>query len=184
MPTGEPQAIEFWNPAKHLITTERPFVIVQGLFIGLVDNPATISRKHASFFVIDGILWLIDLDSTNGTWVNGARLEIGAPKSIDPRVDNVIYFGNVQAKVGIKPLIFKLPPGTNPERMGVSKIYLLVLGADNSPVEVDVQVVPYVDRTMLSGGEQAPGPGPATQEQPRPLIEGEGRGPDASDQIA
>lgn len=183
MPTGEPERIEFWDPSRQRITTKRPFVITQRQFVGLVENPATVSRKHAAFFEIDGILWLIDLDSTNGTWVNGKRLELAAPEPIDPRVDNVVYFGNVHARVGIKPIIIKLPPGTNPEKIGVTKIYQLVLGADNSPVQIDVDVQ-YVDRTMLPGGGQAPGPGPATQEQPRPLIEGEGRGPDVSDQIA
>ncbi|MCC6747219.1 MAG: sigma 54-interacting transcriptional regulator [Deltaproteobacteria bacterium] len=34
----------------------------------------SLSRQHARFEVIDGELWIEDLGSTNGTWINGARV--------------------------------------------------------------------------------------------------------------
>ena len=35
----------------------------------------SLSRQHASFSVIDGLLWVEDLQSMNGTWVDGERVD-------------------------------------------------------------------------------------------------------------
>jgi DNA-binding NtrC family response regulator len=35
----------------------------------------SLSRQHACFEVIDGKVWVEDLHSTNGTWINGDRIE-------------------------------------------------------------------------------------------------------------
>jgi pSer/pThr/pTyr-binding forkhead associated (FHA) protein len=37
----------------------------------------TVSRRHAKIFIRDGCWWIEDLSSTNGTWVNGRRIETG-----------------------------------------------------------------------------------------------------------
>jgi hypothetical protein len=46
------------------------------------ENEKTVSRSHASVEFRDGEWRITDLASTNGTWVNGRRLEPGAPCSI------------------------------------------------------------------------------------------------------
>jgi FHA domain-containing protein/uncharacterized protein DUF1707 len=40
----------------------------------LVLSDATVSRRHAALVVRDGTWRVVDLDSSNGTWVNGRRV--------------------------------------------------------------------------------------------------------------
>lgn len=44
----------------------------------LVDDK-TLSREHARLFGEDGVLYIEDLDTTNGTWINGRRIPSRAP---------------------------------------------------------------------------------------------------------
>ena len=44
----------------------------------LVDDK-TLSREHARLFGEDGVLYIEDLDTTNGTWINGRRILSRAP---------------------------------------------------------------------------------------------------------
>ena len=75
------------NPnGPHLLVTNGPlakrrFVIGDGLIIGrqdsdlLLDDPQ-VSRRHAVVRAVDGELEVEDLGSANGTFVNGARVDI------------------------------------------------------------------------------------------------------------
>lgn len=45
----------------------------------LLLSDRNISRLHSQFFVRDKRWWLVDLGSTNGTWVNGVRLTQAVP---------------------------------------------------------------------------------------------------------
>jgi serine protease Do len=75
------------NPnGPHLLVTngplaERRFVIGDGLIIGrqdsdlLLDDPQ-VSRRHAAVRAVDGELEVEDLGSANGTFVNGARVDV------------------------------------------------------------------------------------------------------------
>jgi len=56
---------------------------------------SSLSRQHACVELNDGKVWVDDLDSTNGTWVNGARIEEHA--QIEPGAD--LTFGAVSATV-------------------------------------------------------------------------------------
>ena len=51
--------------------------IGRGASAGISFNNAHISREHARLFVSAGNLWLLDLNSANGTFVNGKRLRGG-----------------------------------------------------------------------------------------------------------
>lgn len=51
--------------------------IGRGANAGISFNNAHISREHARLFVSAGNLWLLDLNSANGTFVNGKRLRGG-----------------------------------------------------------------------------------------------------------
>ena len=51
--------------------------IGRGASAGISFNNAHISREHARLFVSTGNLWLSDLNSANGTFVNGKRLRGG-----------------------------------------------------------------------------------------------------------
>lgn len=52
----------------------------------VVDNTA-ISRKHTSLELKDGIYYLADLDSLNGTFVNGQKIEKNVPVSENDRIE-------------------------------------------------------------------------------------------------
>jgi hypothetical protein len=70
------------------------------------DNPiviedSTVSNFHAAFTLLpNGALWLADLGSSNGTFVNGVRLA-GGDKSI-VRSGDRLRFGDVEATLEVK----------------------------------------------------------------------------------
>jgi hypothetical protein len=49
---------------------------------GIVFEDAGVSRRHAALATSQGVTTILDLGSTNGTWVNGAR--IAAPRALEP----------------------------------------------------------------------------------------------------
>jgi pSer/pThr/pTyr-binding forkhead associated (FHA) protein len=44
----------------------------------------TVSRRHALVSFRDGVWTLTDLASTNGTWINGARIDSGTERPVGP----------------------------------------------------------------------------------------------------
>ena len=50
----------------------RPLVIGRSRECGLMLQGGGLSRRHSAIWTIDGRLWIRDLGSTNGTYVNGA----------------------------------------------------------------------------------------------------------------
>jgi hypothetical protein len=57
------------------------------------------SRQHAAITFDNNFLVVEDLNSLNGTWVNGARLPIGQKRPLKP--NDVIQIGTVQLKLVI-----------------------------------------------------------------------------------
>lgn len=57
------------------------------------------SRQHAVFVFDKGNVQIEDLNSLNGTWVNGVRIHAGQPKAL--RAGDVVQIGTVQMKVVI-----------------------------------------------------------------------------------
>ena len=62
----------------------------------LVIGDSSVSNFHASFTIAaDGALWLSDVGSSNGTWVNGAP--VGANNRIQVHDGDRLRFGDVEA---------------------------------------------------------------------------------------
>ena len=66
----------------------------------LIDDP-TISREHARLFLDEGRLFLEDLGTTNGTRVNGHRIEPQSPTPIAH--GDAIELGEVKLSLGLAP---------------------------------------------------------------------------------
>lgn len=68
-----------------------------------IDNKSAISRRHAVIEWVEGKLQIIDLDSTNGTFVNGKQLLPAAPKQpSNPEIlktGDIIKLGNLELEV-------------------------------------------------------------------------------------
>ena len=77
---GPPQADEWW---LHADRDESIYKVTGTLDAGRSDDNEIlllddhISRKHARFMLEDGVVWVQDLRSANGTLVNGERLNGG-----------------------------------------------------------------------------------------------------------
>jgi hypothetical protein len=55
------------------------------------------SRRHAVFTLDGSAVSVEDLNSLNGTWVNGARIHAGQPRQLQP--GDVVQIGTVQMKL-------------------------------------------------------------------------------------
>ncbi len=75
-----PQADEWW---LHADRDESIYKVTGPLGVGRADDNEVllmddhISRRHARFLFDDGVVWVQDLGSANGTYVNGERLTGG-----------------------------------------------------------------------------------------------------------
>ena len=58
-----------------------------------------VSRQHALLLPADEGLYLIDLDSTNGTWINGLYLQPGQKYPL--RTGDVVEFGLLKMLVRV-----------------------------------------------------------------------------------
>jgi hypothetical protein len=66
------------------------------------DGQVWSSRRHAALTLDRGLLVVEDLNSLNGTWVNGTRLRAGAALPI--KAGDVIQIGVAQLRVEIDPV--------------------------------------------------------------------------------
>jgi len=58
-----------------------------------------VSRRHAEFKVHDGKLFVVDLGSSNGTYLKGKRIEVGEPTEVSN--GSVLSFGALHVQVQI-----------------------------------------------------------------------------------
>jgi pSer/pThr/pTyr-binding forkhead associated (FHA) protein len=72
----------------------------------VINNPG-VSRRHAAFHVEEGAVWLQDLDSANGTFVN--QVSISGKQALYP--GDVVAFDKVQFKLEAIGDVLK-PTGT------------------------------------------------------------------------
>lgn len=86
------------------LNPDNPKLIQEGMVIGrdpksadLVMNDSSVSRRHARLFRKNGVLMLEDLQSANGTVVNGRPLKAGMTVEL-PRQGNVV-FGAVRLSI-------------------------------------------------------------------------------------
>ena len=59
---------------SHLLC-DRPVSIGRGMANDVIVEETHVSQRHARVFYQDGVFWVEDLQSTNGTYVNGERIE-------------------------------------------------------------------------------------------------------------
>ena len=59
----------------HTPVDGNPYVVGRTTGVSLKLQFRTVSGRHAALWIDDGALWLRDLGSTNGTYVNGVRLK-------------------------------------------------------------------------------------------------------------
>jgi hypothetical protein len=73
----------------------------------LVLRDSSVSKLHAHFRKLDyGVLELVDLDSQNGTMVNGQRLEPNQPEKVI--AGDILSFGAISAQLVDADLLFDL----------------------------------------------------------------------------
>jgi pSer/pThr/pTyr-binding forkhead associated (FHA) protein len=63
----------------------------------LVVAHATVSRRHARITLSGDELWVVDLGSMNGSWIDGRRLQPGVPVALQP--GSTIRLGDVKLLV-------------------------------------------------------------------------------------
>ncbi len=92
-PTGVPRLVLSNGDAFDL--PEGETVIGRELGLGLsLTTETTLSRRHASIIKSGSIVQVTDLGSSNGTYVNGAKISIQTPL----RPGDSVQFGSVQAR--------------------------------------------------------------------------------------
>ena len=77
-PDGVPVVVfEFGDQCRTLVLGKKPAVVGRDPSSALQIDAEGLSREHAKFVrAADGIVNVIDLDSTNGTYVNGERISL------------------------------------------------------------------------------------------------------------
>jgi len=92
---------------------------------GVVILAPTISRCHSLITIYDDSFSIRDLDSTNGTFVDGQRIG-RLPVMATHRAR--IAFGSVAASISFRDI-----PTTNPELLNMNELKLRVAGRSSSP---------------------------------------------------
>lgn len=101
-PPGGPKAGA--PPCTLVLADGRRFPVGEGLLVSRCDSSAvtdmrvvpvgipTVSRKHAWLRMAGGRVQVVDLGSTNGTWVDGTRIEPLRPTTVEPDGSATIAF--------------------------------------------------------------------------------------------
>ncbi|CAA9468000.1 MAG: hypothetical protein AVDCRST_MAG65-487, partial [uncultured Solirubrobacteraceae bacterium] len=121
---------------------------------GRLADPV-VSRRHARVRIRDdGRVVLEDLDSTNGTWVNGQRL--GAPRELDP--GDVIRIGRTSLRFADPPVSAPVSAGAAPARSAARDT---VVGGIRPSVSAEGTVAggarPSASRPATVAGSDPPG---------------------------
>jgi hypothetical protein len=91
------KAIEFTIQEAALLESESGLLVGRSARANFVIDHDSISRNHARFTVERGALMLEDLDSMNGTWVDGNRLEANEPVALQP--NGIVEIGKLALRV-------------------------------------------------------------------------------------
>jgi len=84
---GESQPRLLMNDGRSFVVGDRPLVIGRSPDVDVVINNTSVSRRHAEVWRTSDGVAVRDLDSTNGTYVNGHRV---TAVSLSPRDDVTI----------------------------------------------------------------------------------------------
>ncbi|AZZ94989.1 EAL domain-containing protein [Hahella sp. KA22] len=83
------------NQLKRLPVREFPFVVGRSDNVSFTIDATDVSRQHAEFHQEEGQLFVRDLSSTNGTFVNHCRINQVTPVCSG----DVIHFAHIEARV-------------------------------------------------------------------------------------
>lgn len=119
------------DDGRHDIALTGALSVGRGRDCDLTLDDAEASRMHARFVVENGQVFLEDLNSSNGTWVNGGRVT-----------------ARTELKAGDSVLI-----GTHTLR--------LFINGEGTPAEDDATVLSHEDATVLAGSANGTGAGAA-----------------------
>jgi hypothetical protein len=89
--------IDFTVQEPALQETESGLLIGRSARANFVIDHDSVSRNHARFLLENGTLCLEDLDSMNGTWVDGQRLEANTPVPLQP--GGIVEIGKMKLRV-------------------------------------------------------------------------------------
>jgi len=90
-------AIDFTVHEPALLETDSGLLIGRSARANFVIDHDSVSRNHARFLLDRGTLCLEDLDSMNGTWVDGQKLEANAPVPLKP--GGIVEIGKIKLRV-------------------------------------------------------------------------------------
>jgi hypothetical protein len=90
-------ALEFTLAERDLRNAEAGILVGRSRGAGIVIADESVSRNHARFVLGEGALAVEDLDSMNGTWVNGQKLEANAPVKL--ATEAIVEFGKIRLLV-------------------------------------------------------------------------------------
>ncbi len=112
------------TPTKRLETTEKTILIGRHSGDWLVDldltPDVTVSRRHAQLLFEEDDLWLEDLGSRGGTWLNEQRVNAKAKVSTRDKIrigqtEISVYYQSRQSKIDALPDTESLPPDSDPD---------------------------------------------------------------------
>lgn len=119
----------------------RTFVVRLPLLVGRGEEAKfriqqdRVSRKHCEFFEQDGRVYLRDLGSTNGTFLNGELIETSTKIPLEPGV--LVKVGSLEFRIEFAADGSAPPPQPAPEAADGDKTVDLADAADSAPLWVE-----------------------------------------------
>jgi predicted component of type VI protein secretion system len=90
-------ALDFTVQEPALLESESGLLVGRSARANFVIEHDSVSRNHARFLLDRGTLCLEDLDSMNGTWVDGRKLAPNAPVLLQP--GGIVEIGKIKLRV-------------------------------------------------------------------------------------
>lgn len=90
-------ALDFAVDEPALVDNDSGLLVGRSARANFVIEHDSVSRNHARFVLRNGALCLEDLDSMNGTWVDGQRLEANEPVPLKP--GGIVEIGKIRLRV-------------------------------------------------------------------------------------
>lgn len=123
-----------------------------------------VSRKHCEFFEQDGGVYLRDLGSTNGTFLNGELIETSAKVPLEP--GSVVKVGSLEFRVEFDAAGPAAAPHKAVEEAAGDKTVGVAEAADSEHLSIEHQ---EIERRV----EPAQAPAEAQAEEPPPILTAE-----------
>ena len=84
------------GPVRRVELVDPPLIVGRQEGLGLTLASSSVSKEHAEIFEHAGEIWVRDLGSTNGTYVNGVQVETATPLG----VNDILQFAKIVFRVG------------------------------------------------------------------------------------